>query len=128
MYPASGKNWFNGNTDFNVVVTDNVAGIRSVSIKLNGKSILTDSNNKAIDQDFKKNKTNSESFVINTGLNAKDGKNVLEVTVKNNVGKTKTETKEIYIDTTAPDIIHYEITTVNDKPLDKVLNFLTFYF
>lgn len=126
LYPASGKNWFNGNTDFNVVVTDNVAGIRSVSIKLNGKSILTDSNNKAIDQDFKKNKTNSESFVINTGLNAKDGKNVLEVTVKNNVGKTKTETKEIYIDTTAPDIIHYEITTVNDKPLDKVLNFLTF--
>lgn len=126
LYPASGKNWFNGNTDFNVVVTDNVAGIRSVSIKLNGKSILTDSNNKAIDQDFKKNKTNSESFVINTGLNAKDGKNVLEVTVKNNVGKTKTETKEIYIDTTLPDIIHYEITTVNDKPLDKVLNFLTF--
>lgn len=122
----NGKHWFNGDTDFNVNISDDVAGIKKVAVKLNDKEIVADSNEKAIDKDFSELRTDSESFVINTSKNSKDGKNVLEVNFENNVGKSDGDTKEVYIDKTLPIITKFEITDENDQPLDKVLNFLTF--
>lgn len=124
---GDGKLWYNGNTALNIVATDNNAGICSVEIKLNGKSLKTDVEGKAIDTDFSAAYTTSEKFVINTAQNAVDGENVIEVIVTNNAGvQSETKIQKVYIDTTAPDITNFEVTRVGGKALDKILNFLTF--
>lgn len=124
---GDGKLWYNRNTALNIVATDNNAGICSVEIKLNGESLKTDVEGKAIDTDFSAAYTTSEEFVINTAQNAVDGENVIEVIVTNNAGvKSETKIQKVYIDTTAPDITNFEVTRVGGKALDKILNFLTF--
>lgn len=124
---GDGKLWYNGNTALNIVATDNNAGICSVEIKLNGESLKTDVEGKAIDTDFSAVYTTSEKFVINTAQNAVDGENVIEVIVTNNAGvQSETKIQKVYIDTTAPDITNFEVTRVGGKALDKILNFLTF--
>lgn len=124
---GDGKLWYNGNTALNIVATDNNAGICSVEIKLNGESLKTDVEGKAIDTDFSAAYTTSEKFVINTAQNAVDGENVIEVIVTNNAGvQSDTKIQKVYIDTTAPDITNFEVTRVHDQALDKTLNFLTF--
>ena len=124
---GEGKLWYDGNTALNIVATDNNAGICSVEVKLNGESLKTDAEGKAIDTDFSATYTTSEKFVINTSQNAADGENVIEVTVTNNAGvRSETQIQQVYIDTTAPDITNFEVTRVGGKALDKILNFLTF--
>lgn len=124
---GDGKLWYNGNTALNIVATDNNAGICSVEIKLNGESLKTDVEGKAIDTDFSAAYTTSKKFVINTAQNAVDGENVIEVIVTNNAGvQSETKIQKVYIDTTAPDITNFEVTRVGGKALDKILNFLTF--
>ena len=124
---GDGKLWYNGNTALNIVATDNNAGICSVEIKLNGKSLEIDAEGKAINTDFSAAYTTSEKFVINTAQNAVDGENVIEVIVTNNAGvQSETKIQKVYIDTTAPDITNFEVTRVGGKALDKILNFLTF--
>ena len=124
---GDGKLWYNGNTALNIVATDNNAGICSVEIKLNGESLKTDVEGKAIDTDFSAAYTTSEKFVINTAQNAVDGENEIEVIVTNNAGvQSETKIQKVYIDTTAPDITKFEVTRVGGKALDKILNFLTF--
>lgn len=124
---GEGKLWYDGNTALNIVATDNNAGICSVEVKLNGESLKTDAEGKAIDTDFSATYTTSEKFVINTSQNAADGENVIEVTVTNNAGvRSETQIQKVYIDTTAPDITNFEVTRVHDQALDKTLNFLTF--
>lgn len=124
---GEGKLWYDGNTALNIVATDNNAGICSVEVKLNGESLKTDAEGKAIDTDFFATYTTSEKFVINTSQNAADGENVIEVTVTNNAGvRSETQIQKVYIDTTAPDISNFEVTRVGGKALDKILNFLTF--
>lgn len=124
---GEGKLWYDGNTALNIVATDNNAGICSVEVKLNGESLKTDAEGKAIDTDFSATYTTSEKFVINTSQNAADGENVIEVTVTNNAGvRSETQIQKVYIDTTAPDITNFEVTRVGGKALDKILNFLTF--
>lgn len=124
---GDGKLWYNGNTALNIVATDNNAGICSVEIKLNGESLKTDAEGKAIDTYFSTSYTTSEKFVINTAQNAFDGENVIEVIVTNNAGvQSETKIQKVYIDTTAPDITNFEVTRVGGKALDKILNFLTF--
>ena len=124
---GDGKLWYNGNTALNIVATDNNAGICSVEIKLNGESLKTDIEGKAIDTDFSAAYTTSEKFVINTAQNAVNGENVIEVIVTNNAGvQSESKIQKVYIDTTAPDITNFEVTRVGGKALDKILNFLTF--
>lgn len=124
---GDGKLWYNGNTALNIVATDNNAGICSVEIKLNGESLKTDVEGKAIDTDFSAAYTTSEKFVINTAQNAVNGENVIEVIVTNNAGvQSESKIQKVYIDTTAPDITNFEVTRVGGKALDKILNFLTF--
>lgn len=124
---ATGKLWYDGNLALTVVAKDENTGIRKVSIKLNGKDITTDINNKAINTNFSASRTTEETFVINTSQNVLDGENVLEVVVTNNSGVESVKAvQKVYIDTTKPDITKFEIAHTGDTPLDKVLNFLSF--
>lgn len=124
---ATGKLWYDGNLALTIVAKDENTGIRKVSVKLNGKDITTDINNKAINTNFSASRTTEETFVINTSQNALDGENVIEVVVTNNSGiESVKAVQKVYIDTTKPDISKFEITHTGDTPLDKVLNFLTF--
>lgn len=129
VYTAGGKDWYNGNVGFNVVVKDTVSGIRYVEIKINGQKIETDLNDVDLTQDFSKGTAPimEKAFSVSTSQNALDGKNTIEVIVTSVAGqKSVVYSDEVYIDTTDANIIGYEFTTINDTPLDKVLNFLTF--
>lgn len=123
---ATGKLWYDGNLALTVVAKDENTGIREVNIKLNGKDITKDINNKAINTNFSDSRTTEETFVINTSQNAFDGENTLKVVVINNAGVESVTEKKVYIDTTKPDISKFEIAHTGDTPLDTVLNFLTF--
>jgi len=124
---ATGKLWYDGNLALTIVAKDENTGIRKVSVKLNGKDITTDINNKAINTNFSASRTTEETFIINTSQNALDGENVIEVVVTNNSGiESVKAVQKVYIDTTKPDISKFEIAHTGDTPLDKVLNFLTF--
>lgn len=128
-YSAGGKDWYNGNVGFNVVVKDTVSGIQYVEIKINGQKIETDLNGVDLTQDFSKGTAPimEKAFSVSTSQNALDGKNTIEVVVTSVAGqKSIVYSDEVYIDTTDANIIGYEFTTINDTPLDKVLNFLTF--
>lgn len=128
-YSAGGKDWYNGNVGFNVVVKDTVSGIQYVEIKINGQKIETDLNGVDLTQDFSKGTAPimEKAFSVSTSQNALDGKNTIEVVVTSVAGqKSVVYSDEVYIDTTDANIIGYEFTTINDTPLDKVLNFLTF--
>lgn len=128
-YSAGGKDWYNGNVDFNIVVKDTVSGIQYVEIKINGQKIETDLNGVDLTQDFSKGTAPimEKAFSVSTSQNALDGKNTIEVVVTSVAGqKSVVYSDEVYIDTTDANIIGYEFTTINDTPLDKVLNFLTF--
>lgn len=128
-YSAGGKDWYNGNVGFNVVVKDTVSGIQYVGIKINGQKIETDLNGVDLTQDFSKGTAPimEKAFSVSTSQNALDGKNTIEVVVTSVAGQeSDVYSDEVYIDTTDANIIDYEFTTINDTPLDKVLNFLTF--
>ena len=128
-YSSGGKDWYNGNVGFNVVVKDTVSGIQYVEIKINGQKIETDLNGVDLTQDFSKGTAPimEKAFSVSTSQNALDGKNTIEVVVTSVAGQeSDVYSDEVYIDTTDANIIGYEFTTINDTPLDKVLNFLTF--
>lgn len=125
----NGNLWYNDNVEFKVNVKDSITGIKNVVIKMNGKELKTDMNSVDFTQDFStgKEKVTEKTFVINTSQNAVDGLNTIEVIATNTAGvESVVYTQDVYIDKTNPNIIGYEITTINDSPLDKVLNFLTF--
>lgn len=126
--PNNKPAWYDEDTVFTVNVQDQKAGIRSVKIELNGKELTEDSNGVAIGKEYYKEAASVDSltFAINTDLNYKEGKNEIKVTVINNSLQTKTDTKVIYVDKTPAGIVKYEIAKLNDSPIDKVLNFLTF--
>lgn len=126
--PDNKPAWYDEDTVFTVNVQDQKAGIRSVKIELNGKELTEDSNGVAIGKEYYKEAASVDSltFAINTDLNYKEGKNEIKVTVINNSLQTKTDTKVIYVDKTPAGIVKYEIAKLNDSPIDKVLNFLTF--
>lgn len=123
---SSNNLWYNQSTEFAVSTGDVDSGIYSVVIKLNGKELATDITGKAIKANFYASLTKSEDFKINTSQNQVDGKNTIEVTVKDNCGNTKTLSKDVYLDTTKPGITGFQITKVGGGSLSKTLNFLSF--
>ena len=128
-YAQDGKLWYDGNTVVTVKVSDeeSMAGIYSVSIKLNGVELEKDINNKDINALFYKNHTDAETFEINTSQNPVDGENTIEVSVINNAGmKSEAATQKVYIDTKKPQVSNFEIKKVHDDVIFKVINFLTF--
>lgn len=126
IYKDGNKLWYNKNAALNVDVNDSNTGIKSIEIMLNGTVIDKDINGKDIGIDYSIADTMNADFLINTSQNAVDGENKLEVTVTNNAGVTSVIEQLVYIDTTMPDITHFEITKVGGTILDKALNFLTF--
>lgn len=132
---TAGKLWYNNDvqiivTAFDNDKTDNNAeiGIKSISIWLNDVELEKDNSGKKIkDVDFSSSKTLEEEFIINTSQNHKDGENKIEVVVTNNAGvECKKVTQYVYIDTTPPDVIGFQITKKGGEVLEKILNFLTF--
>lgn len=118
-------NWYNDNTPVNVTVSDDdaKAGIYSVSIKLNGKSLEKDEKGNVINSEPSAETT--KSFDINCTA---EGENVIEVTVTNNCGVAATATMSVFIDKTAPTVKNFEITNnvSDDSTLKKVINILSF--
>lgn len=127
---ATGNLWYDGNLALTVVAKDENTGIREVNIKLNGKDITKDINNKAINTNFSTSCTTEETFVINTSQNPREGENVLEVVVTNNAGvKSDKTVQKVYIDTTSPTKKNGVDVTFKDKydsPAAKVIHFLSF--
>lgn len=126
-YKQGEKNlWYNDDTAVNITISDEAVGIYSVSIKLNGKELEKDINDKAINALFYEKATKNETFVINTSQNPVDGENIIEVTVTNNAQNESTLKQFVYIDKTKPTVSGFEIKKVNDSVAAKVINFLTF--
>lgn len=108
-----GKDWYADDTDFIVSINDANSGIRSVSVKVNGTDILTDSDGVSIDENFyaREKMTNDLSFRVNTKLatRADDGSYKIEVVVTDNAGNvSETVTKTVYKDIDAPTIKEYK--------------------
>ncbi len=111
--------WYDGDTDFTVKVTDEF-GIQSVVIKMNGVEVLNKNYNNSA------NAVKEKEYTVNTSENPNDGKNEISVEVVNVNNNSSSDNKSLYIDTTAPDVVAFNITKVGETPLDKVLNILTF--
>ncbi len=129
VHTAGGKDWYNGNVNFNVAVVDVVSGIKFVKVKINGQTIEKDINNTDLTRDFSNGAepVKEKTFTVSTSQNALDGKNTIEVVVTSTTGQESVVySKDVYIDTTDAKIIGYKITTINNDPLSNVLNFLTF--
>ncbi|MDL2225732.1 Ig-like domain-containing protein [Eubacteriales bacterium OttesenSCG-928-M02] len=105
-YSGNNGDWYTAKDTFDVVITDDYAGIRSVEMELNGQQVLLDDNNKAIDADFSLAQTGSESFTISTDIfgSTADGTYALTVKVVDNAGNVTEESHAIHIDTLAPEI------------------------
>jgi hypothetical protein len=126
VYIDGDENWYDSNVGFNVTVDTESVGIYSVVIKVNGQTIETDENGKLINAKFFEDKTLQESFTINTDVNCLEGENIIEVIAVNNIGNEVTASKAVFIDTTNPEIVGFEITRENGDPLSQTLNFLSF--
>lgn len=119
--PAQNKNeetadvndWYADDTDFNIAINDADSGIRSVSVKVNGTDIFTDSDSVAINENFNERTTitNDLTFRVNTNLaeRAEDGSYKIEVVVTDNAGNvSETVTKTIYKDIDAPSVTNFK--------------------
>lgn len=109
---ADSNDWYADDTDFNVTINDANSGIRSVSVKVNGTDILTDSDGVSIDENFyaREKMTNDLSFRVNTKLatRADDGSYKIEVVVTDNAGNvSETVTKTVYKDIDAPSVTNF---------------------
>ena len=119
--PAQNKNeetadvndWYADDTDFNIAINDADSGIRSVSVKVNGTDIFTDSDSVAINENFNERTTitNDLTFRVNTNLaeRAEYGSYKIEVVVTDNAGNvSETVTKTIYKDIDAPSVTNFK--------------------
>lgn len=119
--PAQNKNeetadvndWYADDTDFNIAINDADSGIRSVSVKVNGTDIFTDSDSVAINENFNERTTitNDLTFRVNTNLaeRAEDGSYTIDVVVTDNAGNvSEIVTKTIYKDIDAPSVTNFK--------------------
>ncbi len=120
--------WYSGDVKFTVRITDKLSGISRVTAEINGKSITADLKGRDLTGDFSggTDMTTGLNFDFSTASYSQSGKNTVKITAVNAAGVKAESTEEIYIDTAAPDVTGFEIETLNSKPLDKVLNFLSF--
>lgn len=110
-----GKNqhWYAKDVAFNVLASDRGAGIYTVDIIINGVSIKTDSNKKAINTKFYENRTWEEGFIINTNQVkiAEDGSYTIVITVTDNAGNQKVYEHKLFKDDRNPEIESFQYTT-----------------
>jgi len=126
VYREGEKEWHNDSVAFSVYAATDSAGIYSVEIKVNGKTVATDKTGKAVNADFFESQTLKETFTVDTDFNAMDGENNIEAIVTNNYGNMETARVKVFIDKTNPRIIGFNITAENNGILSKILNFLSF--
>lgn len=128
VYKEEDKLWYNGNVSFVVTVNDKISGVESVDIKINGKSIEKDFNDVSLEQDFTtgENPVSTIKFNVNTEGYVVDGENKIEVTATSASGVPTVESKLVHIDTTSPNVTGFEITPLNNDPISKIINFLSF--
>lgn len=126
LYTNGEENWYNGNVGLKVTVSTESGGIYSVIIKVNDQIITADKNGKAINANFFESQTLQEMFMVNTDYNPSDGENIIEVIAVNNYGNVETASIKVYIDTTNPKVIGFNIDKENDDALSQIFNFLTF--
>jgi hypothetical protein len=125
-YVKEEKQWYNGNVGFDIKVTTESGGIYAICIKINGQEITTDENKKKIDANYYVSQTLQEIFNVNTDTQPLDGENTIEVTAVNNYGNKQTITEKVYIDTTKPKIIGFNIDKLNSDMNSILLNYLSF--
>lgn len=120
---AGDEHWYSSDTDFAVNVNDDF-GIKSVKIQMNGNTVIDeiyDSGSESI---------TDKEYTVSTSKFPKDGKNEITVEVvnvtNNKSDNSKSSSKTVYIDTTPPDVIGFQITKKGGEVLEKILNFLTF--
>lgn len=96
--------WYAGDTNFTVQIDDKDSGLYSVKAILNGTTV------KEITDSYRKGKTTSDTFQINTkrAEQAKDGSYNLRIEVEDNAGNRSVLEKKIYVDYTRPEIVSFE--------------------
>lgn len=131
-YERDNQYWYNGDIDFIVTVCDQVTGLKSVEIKLNGQTLSVDKNHTAIDEDFAAAGINEKVFRIHTGQVPKSGKNTIEVVAKSVSGASSKKAdgiQSIVIDTDKPTITEWKLEPAAPISADTVLkpvNLLSF--
>ncbi|SHM97760.1 Ig-like domain (group 3) [Anaerosporobacter mobilis DSM 15930] len=125
-YVKEEKQWYNNNVGFDIKVTTESGGIYAIGIKINGQEITTDVKKKKIDANYYESPTLQETFNVNTDFRPLDGENIIEVTAVNNYGNKQTITEKVYIDTTKPKIVGFNIDKLNSDMNSVMLNYLSF--
>ena len=125
-YVKEEKQWYNNNVGFDIKVTTESGGIYAIGIKINGQEITTDVKKKKIDANYYESPTLQETFNVNTDFQPLDGENIIEVTAVNNYGNKQTITEKVYIDTTKPKIVGFNIDKLNSDMNSVMLNYLSF--
>ncbi|MDR1067557.1 MAG: hypothetical protein LBL35_09060 [Clostridiales bacterium] len=119
--------WFADNVNLTVKVQDTgdfVSGLNSFEVKLNDGEIKSWS---VEYEDVQAIETDQEIELNNLSLN--EGENTIIVTAEDNAGNILSEGKEVvnvFKDTKSPNITSFEFEDINNGPLSKTLNFLTF--
>ena len=118
----TGNKWYNS-ADLDIIVTVQAtnSSIYHVEIKINGNSILTDINGKAINVDFSDNGITDEViFVINTsqGTIGSDGEFLIEVIVYDIAGVGSEWGDKVYIDTDIPYITGFSFVPYGNRDSD----------
>ncbi len=107
--------WYASDTNFTVQIDDKASGLYSVKAILNGTTV------KEITDDYRKEKTTSDTFQINTtrAKQAKDGSYNLRIEVEDNAGNRSVLEKKIYVDYTRPEIVSFEFEASGYKEGNK---------
>ena len=122
-YTDNDKMYFSSGANIKFKVTDEISGINSVKVYLDGDSesgkqltVTTKSKNDPARYDQLKTKTTSDTFSCNTG-DLSEGKHTIRIYAQNNSGNIVDGgcvTKTFYVDKTAPVITSFDIQN-NDK-------------
>lgn len=122
-YTDNDKMYFSSGANIKFKVTDEISGINSVKVYLDGDSesgkqltVTTKSKNDPARYDQLKTKTTSDTFSCNTG-DLSEGEHTIRIYAQNNSGNIVDGgcvTKTFYVDKTAPVITSFDIQN-NDK-------------
>ena len=138
---VSGKDFYSGAVTFTTTVTNELSGIRCVSVKnmSNGNDFTEKCTVTAYGVDNKKigdfNSLNavpySKEKIVKLDIeftaqtsDLKEGKNEITITTKNNSGNTSDKSKTIYLDTNTPEVTKFEFspTVTNNSNNETVGN------
>ncbi|MCD7774141.1 MAG: Ig-like domain-containing protein, partial [Clostridiales bacterium] len=115
--------WYSDDVDFNIAVTDDLSGIRSITVSINGTELRN--------IDYYASETHSESLTVNTSEAARneDGSYTVYVEYTDNAGNTASATSTVYKDISVPVVTAVTFEGGADEPKsvwEKALNLLTF--